>query len=586
MRIRLIPAIFALILVAISFRLFYWQVIKGPDLARAAASQRDSVLQIPAERGTIYSSDGKVLAGNQPGFLLFASPIDMKSDPKKDAQALAAIVYAAQKEDRDPLVLVKDQILPEISEQGIENQIESSLKQKKSSYVPLAHRLTQKYVDQIIGLKIFGLGFDPEPRRFYPEGAMASTTLGFVANSGDNTPQGFYGLEGYYDGELAGQSGLERLERDASGAPILIGSFDLQPPSDGRSIKTTIDRFVQFIVEQKLRDGMQKYGAKNASAIVLDPKTGNILASVTIPNFDPRGFSYFDRQFYVDGIASDTYEPGSTFKSVTMAIGLDIGKVTPTTICPICDKAYHVADHDIETWNNQYFTPGTENMTTVLEHSDNVGASWVSEKIGKDTFYKYTQAFGVGSKTKVDIEGEQTGVFYDSPKHIAPIDLATMSFGQGFSLTALKMAQIYGAFANGGIMMRPRFVSQILDKSGTITLPTKTVGQPIKPETTATLTTMLEAAVENGEAKRIIPHNYRIAGKTGTAQVPIAGHYDPKKTVASFVGYGPVEDPKFVMLIKYTEPTSSPFAALTAEPTFFDIVKELYPYFGLAPSNQ
>jgi stage V sporulation protein D (sporulation-specific penicillin-binding protein) len=584
MRFRLIPIVFAIILMAISARLFYWQIIKGPELARAAASQRDSVLQIPAERGSIYSSDGSLLAGNQPGFLLFASPIDMISDPHQDSLLLAPIIYTAQKEDRNILTLNKDQTLPEITEQGIQNQIEISLKQKKTSYVPLAHRVIQKYIDQIVALKIPGLGFDPEPRRFYPEGAMAATSLGFVANGGDNTPKGFYGLEGYYDGELSGQSGLEKLERDASGAPIPIGSFDLQPPSDGRSIKSTIDRFVQFIVEQKLREGLQKYGAKQASAVVLDPKTGNIIASATFPSFDPLGFSLFDKNLYVDGIASDTYEPGSTFKGVTMAIGLDTGTITPTIICPVCDKAYHVADHDIETWNNQYFPPGSENMTTVLEHSDNVGAAWVSERVGKNTFYKYTQAFGIGSKTNVDIEGEQAGVFYDSSTHIAPIDLATMSFGQGFSLTALKMAQMYGAFANKGVMMQPRFVSQIIDKSGNINLSAKSLGQIIKPETASTLTTMLQAAVENGEARRIIPHGYRIAGKTGTAQVPIAGHYDPKKTVASFVGYGPVENPKFVLLVKYTEPTSSPFAALTAEPTFFDIVKELYPYFGLAPT--
>jgi cell division protein FtsI/penicillin-binding protein 2 len=584
MRIRLIPIIFIFILLAIAVRLFWWQVIKGPDLARAAAVQRNSVTQIPAERGSIYASDGKVLAGNQPGFLLFASPVDMKTNPRQVANALAPIVFAAESEDRNSFTLNKDQKLPDISQGGLEKEIEDSLNQKKSSYVPLAHRLVQKYVDQITALKIGGLGFDPEPRRFYPEGSLAASTLGFVASGPNGDPQGFYGLEGYYNGELSGQSGLERIERDASGQPILIGSFDLQPPSDGRSIKSTINRFIQFIVEQKLREGLQKYGAKKASAIVMDPKTGDVLASVTVPSFDPRGFSFFNKDFYTDGVASDTYEPGSTFKGVTMAIGLDTGTVTPTTICPVCDKAYHVADHDIQTWNDKYFAPGTENMTTVLEHSDNVGASWVSERVGKDMFYKYTQSFGIGSKSGADIEGEQAGVFYDSTRHIAPIDLATMSFGQGFSLTALKMSQIYGAFANKGVMYQPRFVSQIIDRTGNISLPTKPIGQLVKPETSSTLTTMLEAAVENGEARRIIPHGYRIAGKTGTAQVPIAGHYDPKKTVASFVGYGPVEDPKFVMLIKYTEPTASPFAALTAEPTFFDIVKELYPYLGLAPT--
>jgi cell division protein FtsI/penicillin-binding protein 2 len=189
----------------------------------------------------------------------------------------------------------------------------------------------------------------------------------------------------------------------------------------------------------------------------------------------------------------------------------------------------------------------------------------------------------MGQKTGVDMEGEETGIFYDQ-KNIQPIDLATMGFGQGFSLTALKMIQIAGTVANHGLMMKPHFVSQIIDSGRKITIDPQPVRQVIKPETARTLTLMLQSAIENGEARRIIPHGYRVAGKTGTAQIPISGHYDEHKTVASFVGFTPVEDPKYVMLIKYTEPTASPFAALTAEPTFFDITKDLFPYFGLVPT--
>src|SRR5689334_21713026 len=177
MRLKILPAIFVVIIIAITVRLFWWQIIKGPDLARAAELQRNSVLQIPAERGTIYSSDDKVLAGNQPGFLLFASPIDMSGSAHATALKLAPIVFASENEDRASLTLVKDQTLPPLNEDSVLSQIENGLNQKKSAYVPIAHRLTQKYVDQIVALKISGLGFDPEPRRFYPEGAMAATTL-------------------------------------------------------------------------------------------------------------------------------------------------------------------------------------------------------------------------------------------------------------------------------------------------------------------------------------------------------------------------------------------------------------------------
>jgi stage V sporulation protein D (sporulation-specific penicillin-binding protein) len=584
MRVRLLFYFFVISLLAISLRLGYWQIIKGTELASAAALQRSSVRQIPASRGVIYAQDGKLLVGNEPGYLLFASTVDLKEDPAKIAHLLAPIILASLSEDQSQLSLVKDQTLPPLNLADVEGDLAAKLKKSGDYYIPLARSLKQKYVDEIAALKIPALGFDPQPRRLYPEGSMAATTLGFVGSSENGKGVGYYGLEGFYNGELAGQSGLERLEHDASGQPILIGSFDLEPPSDGRNLVTTIDRYVQFIVEKRLREGLQKYGAKEATAIVMDPKTGNIIASATLPSFDPRGYSFFDKSFYQDGATADTYEPGSTFKMVTMAAGLDTGTVTPTTICPVCDKAFNVQGHDLETWNNKYFPSGSENMTNVLEHSDNVGAAWVGTKIGKDTFYRYAKAFGVGDKTGVDLEGEEQGVFYDSAKNIQPIDLATMSFGQGFSLTALKMTQILATIANKGLMMQPRLVSQIIDGDRKIDLPVRSVRQVIKPETAHSLGLMLKSAVENGEARNIIPHGFRVAGKTGTAQVPIAGHYDSHKTVASFVGFAPIEDPKFVMIVKYTEPTASPFAALTAEPTFFDITKDLYGYFGLAPT--
>lgn len=585
MRVKIIAVLFFTFLVLVAGRLFYWQVVAGPVLAKAASLQRSAVEKIPAQRGLILSKDGNILVGNDPSYLLFASTIDLKQSPAQLAHLIGPIIFQYQKDLTGSLVLNKGQTAPDVNEQNIELDLVSKLSAEKSYYVPLYHYLPQKYVDEIKSLIVFGLGFDLEPIRLYPEGAMAATTLGFVASGNLGQPQGYFGLEGYYDGELAGTSGLQKLERDASGKPILIGTYDLQLPQDGRSIKTTIDRYVQFVVEKHLREGLIKYGAKQASAVVMDPKTGDILASATLPSFDPRDFSIFGSDLYRDGSVGDTFEPGSIFKAVTMAAGLDTGTLTPTTVCPICDKAFTVQGHEIQTWNNSYFSPGTETMTTVLEHSDNVGAAWVANKLGKDTYFKYAKAFGVGDRTGVDIEGEQAGVFYDGVKNIQPIDLATMSFGQGFSLTALKMVQIYASFANNGLMMQPRFVSTIIAGDKTIDIPVKQVGQIVKPQTSKVLGDMLVAAVENGEARRIIPHGMRIAGKTGTAQVPIAGHYDPNKTVASFIGYGPVDNPRFVMIIKYTEPTSSPYAALTAEPTFFDIAKDLYGYFGLATTN-
>jgi cell division protein FtsI/penicillin-binding protein 2 len=223
-------------------------------------------------------------------------------------------------------------------------------------------------------------------------------------------------------------------------------------------------------------------------------------------------------------------------------------------------------------------------MTKVLEHSNNVGTAWLATKLGKDKFFSYAKAFGVGEKTGIDLQGESVGVFYEAPSKMVPLDLATMGFGQGFSTTALKMVQIAATIANGGKLTQPHFVTKIADGDRDIAVNTPRPKQVIKPATAQSLTEMMINAVVNGEARRLVLPGYRIAGKTGTAQVPIAGHYDANKTIASFVGFAPAEDPKFVMIVKYDEPTTTPHGATTAVPTFMAITKELFPYFGLTPT--
>lgn len=582
MRVNLLTYFFLLFLAAIAARLFYWQILEGENLARAASLQRSLTRQVPAERGNIYAEDGKILVGNGAGYLLFASTVDLKDRPQDVAKKLAPILAASQLEEQANLVLPKGKSLPEVSVKDIENDLVQKLSQPDNYYIPLARKLSQKFADEISELEIFGLGFDPEPRRLYPEGVLAATTLGFVGSGSSGDLTGYFGLEGFYNGELSGRSGVEKLERDAAGRPILIGSFDLLPPQDGRNLTTTIDRFVQFIVEKHLREGVERFGARQASAIVFDPKTGDILASATAPGFDPRGFEHFGNEFYKDGAVSETYEPGSTFKILTMAAGLDSGKVTPETVCPVCGGPYEVQGHSIRTWNNKYYPTG-ETMTRVLEHSNNVGVAWLSNLIGKDKFYQYAKDFGVGEKTGIDIEGEEAGVF-PALANMQPIDLATMAFGQGFSTTALKMVQIAASIGNNGQLMQPRLVSKITDGDREIEIKPEALGQVIKPETARVLTQMMVKAVENGEAHRLVPKGYRVAGKTGTAQVPIAGRYDPTKTVGSFVGFAPAEDPRFAMIVKYVEPTTTPFGATTAVPTFMAITKDLFGYFGIAPN--
>jgi cell division protein FtsI/penicillin-binding protein 2 len=325
-----------------------------------------------------------------------------------------------------------------------------------------------------------------------------------------------------------------------------------------------------------LFDAAKKFGAKESSVVVLDPKTGAILGLANTPNYDPFKWDQFNDTERKNSAISNIYEPGSTFKVITASAALDAGVVKPDTICS-CSGPIEASGYEVQTWNNKY-NPNS-NMAQILEHSDNVGAAFWAQKLGKQKFLYYLQKFGFGSYLGVDLQGEETGLLKD-PKDWSDIDLVTAAFGQGLSVTALQMSSAVSVIANEGKLMKPFVVEKISSGDKEVVNSPKLVRQVIKPEVAATMKELLLAAVENGEAKRIIPHGLRIGGKTGTAQIPKNGKYDPGKTVASFVGFGPIEDPKFVMIVKFVEPFPI-YGAETAEPVFFKIAQDLYNYWGI-----
>lgn len=546
-------------------RLFYWQVVKADYLQSQAEGQYFTRTKIDATRGNIYFSDGSILVSSNPVFSLYGLPKAIKADKKVDiGYTLARILYP-EVQDRDDFA--RDLI----------NKLSQDL-----YWVQLAKNVSIEQKKQIEDLNLYGVGFDQSRSRFYPEGSSSAHLLGFLGSDANGAGKGYFGLEGYYDGELRGISGVLRHEKDAMGLPILIGDFLTNKARNGKDLSLYIDRSIQFIAEKSLKLGMEKYGAKKGLVLVMDPKTGGILALSAFPSYDPAKFYDFPKEFYKNIAVADQYEPGSTFKVLVMAAALNEGVVKSDTKCDICSGPVVSSGFTIRTWNNKYYPDAT--MKDAIVHSDNTGMVYAGRKLGLDKFYSYLEDFGFGQPTNIDLQDESSPEIR-SKDSWREIDLATASFGQGIAVTPIQMITAISAIANGGNLMQPQIVKEIKDDQKTYQIKPRIISQVIKEATALQIKEMMVAAVDEGEAKFAKPKGFRIAGKTGTAQIPVAGHYDPNKTIASFVGFAPADDPKFVMLVRYDEPSSSIFGAETAAPTFFEIAKQLLLYYKIVPTE-
>lgn len=576
-RLKFFQLIIFAVTAVIIFRLFYWQFISKIE-SNSQGSLREN--EIPAARGEIYTNDGFPLVENQQAFLIYAKPREIK-DKQDIAKTLSPQLISEKYATREAELTEDEKKQKDEEIKTKEKEIINRLENKNLFWVQLARKVPLFVKETIEQKKIEGLGFERDEKRFYPEASMAAQVLGFVGSDKFGQDTGYFGLEGYYDRRLKGKPGRLGQENDPLGLPILVGKYRPVEPEKGSSLYLTLDRVIQFIVEDKLRRAVERYGAKNGTVIVADPKTGRILAMATFPAYNPALRLAYDEDLYKNPAVADTYEPGSTFKLITMSAAIDLGLVKPDTRCDICSGPRQIGGFEISTWNKKYY-PGST-MFEVIQHSDNIGMTFVSEKLGMDKFYDYILRFGFGKQTGIDLQEESPG-FIREKDQWREIDLATASFGQGIAVTPIQMIQAVGAIANNGKLITPRIVAKITTSKGEEEIVKPNVErQIIAPATAAQIAEMMVNAVENGEAKAFAPKGYRIAGKTGTAQIPLAGHYDPNKTIASFIGFAPASDPRFVMLVRFTEPTSSPFGSETAAPTFFEISKEIFNYLGIAP---
>lgn len=555
---------FAIIIV----RLFYLQIINGKNSQKLAEAQHKIYKQLLPSRGQIELADisGEFqsfpLAANLKSYLVYAVPQDITNE-SLTASSLASVLNMDSAE-----------ILTKISD-------------KKKKYVPLKKKLSEEEQEKIKSLNLSGIFFDSEDARFYPANNMLSQTIGFVGYKNNGTEKvGLYGLERYFQDQLAGQKGSLEGQKDSFGEQIFGVENNNKPAVDGLNLILTVDKSIQFQAQSIIKEAVETNLADSGSLIVADPKTGKILALANYPDFNPNEFNKVeDPSVFNNDAVTGNYEPGSTFKALTMAAALDSGSITPETT--YTDNGFIEVD-GYKIKNAEPEPRGVQNMKDVLNYSLNTGVIFALNKMGNQEFFKYVKAFGFGKKTGIELP-ETAGNLANLNTNIK-VNYYTASFGQGITATPMQMVQAYTALANNGVMMKPYIVASKIYADGSIenTKPQE-VGRVITKKTASQVTAMLVDDVEIGYGKKSAVPGYYMAGKTGTSQVARkdgrAG-YEDLDNIGSFLGYGPAEDPRFVMLVRVNHPRTVKYAETTAAPAWGKMAQFLVNYLHIPPTRQ
>ncbi len=549
-KIKLLFICFLLLYGAIILKLFYIQIAYPIPAGSNIYLQIDKIYP---DRGKIFDRNLKPLVLNQNSYQLFIEPKKIK-DKKRLINSLSSIL--------------------DISKASLEAKIDET-----KYWIAIMGGIDEKKKNLVENLKLPGVGFNHQMKRFYPEASLSAHLLGFVGKNKDNEDVGYFGIEGFYDKDLAGLPGFIRSERDLLGRPILIGTQEKVKPENGRDLVLSIDKTVQEISKRHLKLGLETYRAKKGCVITANPFTMEILGLVCLPDYNLDKYYLFSEEYFKNPIISDLFEPGSIFKPLIMAAAIEEKKIKPNDFYNETGPI-EIGGYKIRTWNDKY--EGKISMTRVLEKSSNVGMVYVGQKLGSINLFKYLKKYGFGEITNIDLQGEISGQIKPQ-KSWYPIDYATVTFGQGIAVTPLQMITAFSSVINGGNLMKPYVVSQIISSDERTIIKPKIVRRVISVKTSEIIKKMLKSTVDNGEIRWNKPQGYSVGGKTGTAQIPIKGHYDPSKTIASFIGFAPVDKPKFITLVMLYEPEVSPWGAETAAPLFFEITKELIVYYGITP---
>ncbi|MFW6268681.1 MAG: stage V sporulation protein D [Bacillota bacterium] len=541
--------IFMLIMLALVIRLVWIQIINSEEYQNLAMEQRLRNLKVEPKRGNIFDRTGEKLAVSASSQTVVGIPYEI-DNPEKTARTLAQILDSNYND--------------------IFNKIT-----KKASAVYIERKIEEEKVAKIRSLDLKGIIFTEESKRHYPNDYLASHILGF---SGIDS-QGLDGIELSYDKYLKGSPGKISAERDAAGRSIPGGIEEYDEPEDGYNIYLTIDEVIQYIVERELDKALKDYNISGGTIIVMDPKNGGILALANRPNYDPNNFKEYQQKYWRNRAISDSFEPGSTFKIITTASSLEEGAVDENDI--FVDPGFiKVSGERIDCW--KWGGHGRQTFKEVVQNSCNPGFVQVGMRLGKENFYNYINAFGFGQKTEINLPGETDGLIYEFDE-IGPVELATISFGHGITVTPIQLTTAVSAVANDGMLMQPRLVEKINTPEGKLykKMDPVSVKKVISTETAVKTRELLENVVADGTGTSAQIEGYRIGGKTGTAK-----HYGEQVYDSSFVGIVPVDDPRLVIsVVLYDVSGEVYYGSQTAAPVFKNVALDTLRYLEIPPQE-
>jgi len=553
LRMTLMGSVFFLCLGTILGRAVYLQVVFGPALAEKASDQYEKTIQTSGKRGTIFDRRMREVAVSIETLSLAAYPRKIKDRPGA-ARAIARIIKA--------------------SPQSVARKLAT-----KRPFVWIKRQITPKEAQAVKALDLDGLEFLPEHSRYYPNRTLAAQLVGFTGIDGN----GLEGIEYLFDAELTGRPQIATVLKDAFGRGF-EAQDDIDANTSGNNVVLAIDGAIQHVAEKALQQAVKSHDAKSGMAVVMDPRTGDILALAHVPLFNPNAFGDFNRNLRRNRAVTDAFEPGSTMKLFSAAAALESGCCTPHTIFYCENGQYRIGSNTIHDTKKH----GWLSIQRIVKYSSNIGAVKIGETIGADTLHATLQRFGFGRPTGIACPGETKGSLGANPKWTT-FDVAAASFGHGVSVSAVQLAAAVSAIANRGILMKPRIVLKVTDARGrTIqAIDPQPVGRVISAKTADAVTRMMKMVLtEGGTGMEAALDGYSACGKTGTAQkIGKDGTYSQKRYIASFAGFAPVEDPRLTIVVVVDEPQEDHYGGTVAAPVFRDIAQTALGYLNVRPSE-
>ncbi|MBI4517368.1 MAG: transpeptidase family protein [Deltaproteobacteria bacterium] len=550
-RIQATAAVFCVLLGAVIARAVYLTVIQGPNLKQLAVRQHQRRLAEPPSRGAILDRTGEALALTVDAAAVYLRPRELTG-----AQSVQALASAL----------------------GLPQSTITAKTSSKSPFIWLDRQMSIDRWQALSELHLAGVGSEPSRRRHYPHGQLAAHVIGLT----NIDAQGIEGIELRHNRSLLRRVEPRAVEHDAHGRPMMLSATQPERPQPGARIELTIDAAIQHVAETELAQAVTAHQAEAGAAVVLDPRTGEILALANVPTFDPNEAGKATAAARRNRIVTDSFEPGSTFKTFTAAAALEAGLVKPDDRI-YCENGHYGVGRRVIHDHERY---GWLSFAEVIQHSSNIGTAKIGERLGAARLAAAIEAFGFGKPTGVELPGEVSGLLRPIERW-GRIHLVTTSFGQGIAVTPLQLASAYGAIANGGLLLKPQVVQRVITEDGRVERAPRpeVVRRVISLETAAALTTMLQRVVESGTGTKAAVAGFSVAGKTGTAQKvdPHTGRYSARGRMSSFVGFVPADDPRLVILVVIDTPKGVTYGGLVAAPVFRRIAEYSLERLGLRP---